>query len=143
MTPRVIVLTVPMPRNISNGPFSNRFAVNAAKKRYWEHLDLLAAVGPKGQIPPPPPEPFERAKISSVMYLGAAMDEDNAMRRHKWVADWLRRRGYIRDDRPRNLKWTGFPAQIVKRADRYRIVLTIEEVPPDQPALACVRESEL
>jgi hypothetical protein len=124
-----LTLVVPMPPNIANGSHGHWRARHREKKEYWDALDVyasvLAAGHPRYVIPPPPPQPFPKATIRSVMYLGAAMDDSNAMRRHKWVEDWLTTRGYIVDDRKKCLKWAGFPEQIIKRDGNYRLVLTL------------------
>ncbi len=67
------------------------------------------------------------------MYLGGAMDDDNAMARHKPLLDWLKTRGYIADDRKKNIVWEGLPEQIVKRDGNYRIELTITPLSGDAP----------
>lgn len=56
------------------------------------------------------------------------MDDDNAAARHKPLLDWLRRSGYILDDKRKNCRWRNFPAQIVRRDGNYWIELTLEEV---------------
>jgi hypothetical protein len=77
-------------------------------------------------IPGPPRKPLGKARITSRMVLGAAMDQDNAMSRHKWVCDWLSERGYIADDRAKCLTWTGFPEQRVTRKEPASITITLE-----------------
>ena len=118
----MLTLTLPMPPNIANGAHGHWQQRHQGKKRYWAVLDSLQL---RGAIPPPPHRPFLKASLSSVMHLGGAMDDSNAMRRHKWVEDWLKTRGYIVDDRKKCLTWTGFPEQIVKRDGNYRLVLTL------------------
>lgn len=134
---RGLTLTVPMPANIANGAHRHWSAVYRDKNAYWDALDAIAAgtrarhsrgitlIKPCFVIPEPPPEPFPRATIRSVMHLGAAMDQSNSMRRHKWIEDWLKTRKYIVDDRKKCLTWEGFPEQIIKRSAIYRIVLTL------------------
>lgn len=117
---------VPMPPNIANGAHGHWSSRHKAKKAYWATLDALQLIG---KLPAPPKRPLATAGISSVMMLGAAMDDSNAMRRHKWVEDWLKTRGYIKDDRKTCLFWTGFPQQIVKRDGNYRIILTLWPTP--------------
>jgi hypothetical protein len=123
----VIRLTVPMPPLMTNrtGRQSRHWrAVERAKRRYWAALDERQNCG---LIPPPLPRPLDRASLRSVMYLGAPMDDDNAVARHKWILDWLRTRGYVRDDRRKVLTWAAFPDQIIKRGQEYRIELVLEE----------------
>ena len=122
MTP--LTLTVPMPENVTNrrSGRSHWRVQHREKKAYLARLDVLQATG---RLPPPPPAPFARARIRSTMHLGAHMDDDNAMARHKPLLDWLKTRGYVADDRKRNLEWDAFPEQIVRRTGDYRITLTL------------------
>ena len=133
-----LTFTLPMPPNIANGSHGHWRARHREKVSYWADLDIVAAMcrtdgwahATDWRIPGPPAEPFARATIASTMHLGAAMDDSNAMRRHKWVEDWLKTRGYIVDDRKKCLTWTGFPEQIVKRDGNYRLVLTLTPASP-------------
>ncbi len=133
MTAKVpaLVLTLPMPMNLANARMHWRVK-QKAKKAYWDHLNILATCrvvfGPDlHRIPPAPVAPFARARIASLMFVGAKMDADNAMARHKWALDWLQGAGYIANDR--NLEWVGVPEQVVKRDGNYRLVLTLTELP--------------
>jgi len=118
-------ITVPMPLNIGNGSHGHWATRDNQRKAYLRTLDTLQAAG---KIPAPPSKPFERARLDSVMYLARQMDPDNAARRHKWVLDWLRTRGYIVDDSPKHLEWVSFPEQRVKRRDMYEIALTLTKL---------------
>lgn len=123
-----IELTVPMPPHVTNrsrGSTHWRRAYSE-KRDYWLRLDELMLTH---QIAQPPIDPFQQASLRSVMHLGGAMDDDNALARHKPLLDWLRSRRYIADDRRKNLKWEGLPEQVVKRDGNYRIVLTLSPVP--------------
>lgn len=126
MTQVTLELRFPMPRNITNWASggSNWRARAAAKKLYFTQLDLMQQAG---LLPVPPAKPFTSATLASVMRLGNAMDDDNAMARHKFPLDWLKTRGYIADDRRQNLRWVGIPAQIVARKQDYSITLTLAE----------------
>jgi hypothetical protein len=118
-----IVIVAPMPENPQrHGKSNNWRARDQLRKKYFARLDELQAVG---LLPAPPQTPFQKATIHSVMNLGGAMDEDNAMFRHKPLLDWLKTRGYIVDDRRSCLRWEALPEQIVKRDGRYQITLTI------------------
>lgn len=123
-----MILTVPMPANLANvaARKSRHWRTTYREKlQYWMQLDDLQRIG---VIPPPPQEAYALSSISSVMFLGGAMDDDNAMARHKPLLDWLKTRGYIQDDRKKNLVWEGLPQQIVKRDGNYRIMLTLSPI---------------
>lgn len=136
MTPRAsgggqesITLTVPMPASVTNvkARASRHWrAAYAQKLAYWQALDAMLVLG---TVEPPPLHPLARAHIRSVMYLGGAMDDDNALARHKPLLDWLKTRGYVTDDRRKNLVWEGLPEQVIKRDGNYRIVLTLTPLP--------------
>lgn len=122
-----MILTVPMPPNITNrrhGSTHWRRMYNE-KEAYWTRLDQLQGAG---ILPPPPREAYPLTSLSSVMFLGNAMDDDNAMARHKPLLDWLVTRGYLEDDRKKNLVWESLPAQIIKRDGNYRILLTLTPI---------------
>lgn len=121
-----MILTVPMPPVMTNRRSSNHWrAIYTKKQEYWERLDVLQD---SGVLPPPPSNAYALASLSSVMFLGGAMDDDNAMARHKPLLDWLKTRGYIQDDRKKNLVWEGLPQQIVKRDGNYRIMLVLTPI---------------
>jgi hypothetical protein len=92
------------------------------KRDYWGTLDLLLHAR---QLPQPPQEAPERATISATMYLGNYMDDGNAMNRMKWIEDWLKAWGYIRDDSKKHLEWAGFPVQHIDRKNP-RIEIELE-----------------
>lgn len=120
-----LVFRFPMPMNIANrsGRRTSHWAVEYGKKtQFWAVCDVLQRAG---DFPPPPASPLPRAVVHSVMRLGHAMDDDNAMRRHKWVLDWLKTRGYIVDDKRKCIRWAGLPEQIVGRKQDYSITLTL------------------
>lgn len=131
MPREALELVVPMPPRLTNsekGRSRHWRALKRERDAYWRALDDRQAAG---LVPPPPPVPFPRAGISSVMHLGAAMDTDNAMARHKWVCDWLRTRGYVAEDRRDVLVWQAFPEQRIQRGQEYRIVLTLMPLTTD------------
>lgn len=120
----VLTITVPMPPNLTNRSSgkSHWRVIHREKKSYAKRLDELQLVG---LIPPPPLAPLQKAMVCSTMHLGNAMDDDNALARHKPLMDWLKTRGYIADDRKKCLSWHSLPQQIVKRDGNYRIELTL------------------
>lgn len=121
----VLVLTVPMPPNLTNwrSGRSHWRVVYCEKKAYWLSLDAHLAVG---LLPRPPVSPIRKGRLASVMVLGGAMDDDNAVARHKWLLDWLRTRGYVANDTKRNIEWAGFPEQRVSRKEPATITITLE-----------------
>lgn len=122
-----LVFTLPMPENLTNPRRRGHWAaVHGAKQKYLAACDLLQKFG---QVPPPPRRPLGRVTIASVMRLGAAMDDDNAMARHKWALDWLKTRGYVADDRRNNIRWVSLPHQVVKRKQAYQLEITLTEEP--------------
>lgn len=117
-----LVVELPMPDNIANGRMHWRVKLNA-KKAYFATCDAWQSLG---ETIAPPKKPLQRPTIASVMRLGARMDQDNAMARHKWALDWLQTRGYIVNDR--HLTWLTLPTQIVGRRDDYTLELTLTEI---------------
>jgi hypothetical protein len=115
----------PVPPNLTNRRSgASHWAVRGReKKHYLGRCDSIQLVG---MLPEPPASPLERAIVSSVMYLGNSMDDDNALARHKWPLDWLKTRGFIADDRRTCIKWKSLPDQIIKRDGNYRIEITLE-----------------
>lgn len=125
----LVQFVFPMPPTLTNsarGRSRHWWSAEKEKKAYWELLDTLQNIG---RVPPPPEKAWAVVGVQSTMYLGGGMDDDNAMARHKWAFDWLKTRGYLVDDRKKNIKWADFPEQIVKRGQEYRIELTLS-IPP-------------
>ena len=116
---------LPMPPNLTNrrSGGSHWAIIHREKKQYQAHLDLLLA---GGILPAPPPVPMAKATIHSTMTLGGAMDDDNAMARHKVAIDWLATRGYIASDRKTCLRWAGLPEQRVSRKNEPCLELVLE-----------------
>lgn len=132
VTPMSLTFTVPMPANLTNrgSGRSHWRVIHTEKTAYRAQLDLLLAAK---QLPRPPAEPFAKATVRSTMHLGGAMDDDNAMARHKVLLDWLKQRRYIVDDRRKCLRWESFPEQIIKRDGNYHIVLTLTPLQEELP----------
>ncbi|MHB1097817.1 MAG: hypothetical protein ACYC3F_16785 [Gemmatimonadaceae bacterium] len=133
-----LTFVVPMPPNVTNRTRGSTHWRRAHREKagYWETLDTMCGPkswtvrGAKGDVtymvPSPPKQPWTFATIRSVMHLGGAMDDDNALARHKPLLDWLVKRGFLENDRKKNLAWAGFPEQVVKRDGNYRIEITLE-----------------
>lgn len=126
MSARTIRLSMPMPPNILNsGRVRAHWSrVYGMKKRYYQDCDARQQLG---IIPAPPLTPFRRTVAGVTMRLGNPMDDDNAMGRLKWVWDWLKTRGYILDDRRKNLS-QGIPRQIIERGNPPSVFLTLTEI---------------
>ena len=118
-------LVFPMPPNLTNrvSGHSHWSVRGREKKAYLALCDQCQLIG---RLPKPPKHPIQEASVSSVMYLGSAMDDDNALARHKWALDWLKTRGFIVDDRRKCIRWSGLPEQVIKRDGNYRIEITLE-----------------
>lgn len=112
------------PRVLNPGNKSHWRVTHGQKQQFYSTCDLMLKLG---MLPKPPVRPFQQAALTSVMRLGAAMDDDNALARHKFVLDWLKTRKYVADDRKKNLRWTALPEQVVGRKQKYRIELTLTE----------------
>lgn len=104
--------TFPLPPNLANGRMHWR-TLTRKKTAYNADCDVLQL----HELPPPPAQPFARATIAVTLTVGAQMDHDNAVARCKWPIDWLVTRGYLVDDKPKHLSWTGFPLQRVRRSE--------------------------
>jgi hypothetical protein len=134
-----LIVVVPMPPHVGNtggrGKSRHWSVGNREKRAYHATLDAIAAFCAKVTgagwcgfvIPPAPAAPLERATVTSHMVLGGAMDDDNAVVRHKALADWLVRRRYLASDRRTCLRWGALPAQTVTRKEPPRITLTLTE----------------
>jgi len=132
-----MTFVVPMPPHVTNrsrGSTHWRKAYNE-KRDYWTQLDWIASTYharqkpfPGMTIPLQPDAPLARVSVRSTMHLGGAMDDDNALARHKPLLDWLKTRGYIVDDRKKNVVWEALPEQIVRRDGNYRIELTLNPI---------------
>lgn len=128
---------VPMPPHVTNRARGSTHWRRAytEKREYWNTLDYIAcsngAAFPTMKIPRPPGQPFECVAVRSLMHLGGAMDDDNALARHKPLLDWLKTRGYLVDDRKKNVVWEALPDQKVRRDNNYRIELTVTPLPSE------------
>jgi hypothetical protein len=119
-----ITFAMPLPPTITNASGKSRmfWSVEGAKKDYWRSCDEWRG---EGRIPPKPPLPYRRAWLRVTLYLGGAMDDDNATARAKWALDWLVKHRYLLSDRRTCLRWVGIPDQVVSRSHEYRLVLTL------------------
>lgn len=119
-----LVFVVPMPANQANRASgrSHWRVRDAERKAYHATLDTLRTLR---CLPPPPAVPMAQAHVRSAMVLGGAMDDDNAVARHKPLLDWLVRRGYVASDRRTCLRWAAFPEQRVSHREAAAITLVL------------------
>jgi hypothetical protein len=122
------MFVVPMPPNLTNGRM-HHMVKHRAKKKYWRWLDERQRYGIN---PAPPVTPWSRVRIASQMVLGKSMDDDNALARHKWILDWLVTRGYLVDDKKKNIVWECLPIQTVSRTRIPEITLTLIPLSQEQ-----------
>lgn len=124
MTPP-LTFVFPLPENLANARM--HWAVKNLKRR--DFFDSCDARQNAGLLPPPPKQPFQKVVVvNECLYLAGHMDDDNAAHRVKWIWDWLKTRGYIADDRKKNIVRMEYPKQRVKRDNNYRVELTIQEL---------------
>lgn len=122
---RTVIIIVPMPETMLNsgaGKSRHWTAKGRAKKAYYKALTARVQAG---LIPAAPSPALGVVSVTSTMFLGARMDADNAMARHKWPLDWLQRNGYLHNDKL--VEWTGVPSQVVRRGQDYAIRLEFRE----------------
>lgn len=120
----IFTFNFPMPPNLGNARM--HWAVKHKKKTaFWQMADLLVA---GGVFPKPPKKPWGKAKITASCVVGAINDTDNLMARMKWIGDFLTTRGYIVDDKPKHLEWSGMPTQRVSRKNLPEVLVTLERL---------------
>jgi hypothetical protein len=119
-----LTLTLPLPPNLANARMHWRVK-ERERKSYRQLCDFRLFAK---QVPVPNVFPWPRVTVSATLYLWAQMDDDNALARIKWAADWLKTRGYIVDDKRPHCRFT-IPEQVIDRADQ-RLVLTLTPLPP-------------
>lgn len=114
-----LTLELPLPPNMANARMHWR-KKHAERTRYRAQCDILALTG---KVPGLPAAPLSSVTLNATLYLWATMDDDNALARIKWAADWLKTRGYIVDDKRPHCRFT-IPEQVIDRANQ-RLVLTL------------------
>ena len=118
-----LTLTLPLPPNMANGRMHWR-TKHRARTDYMRDCDTFQMLG---HAPPPPFAPLSGVELSATLYVWATHDDDNALARTKWAADWLKTRGYIVDDKRPHCRFT-IPEQVIDRAHQ-RLVLTLTPLP--------------
>ena len=116
-------ITLPLPDNFSNSRAHWRAKLKA-KKQYWADCDLLRTIK---AVPRPPKKPWDKSRITVKFFVWSPMDQSNLMARMKWPEDWLVNSGYIVDDAPKHLEYTGVPTQKVERKHQ-RVEITLEKM---------------
>ena len=126
MSDEYLTFTLPLPDRSFSPNGRSHWAVKHKKKNaLWAMADLLV----KGKINPKPPKtPWAKSEISARLVVGALHDEGNCLNRLKPLEDWLTTRGYIVDDSPKHLKWTGLPEQRVSRKNLPEVEITLTRV---------------
>ena len=119
-------LTLPLPPNRANARWHWR-TEKRKKDAYYE--GCLARYGKL------PPVTFFKATITARLYVHQLMDLDNLTARLKWPLDWLVWRGYIADDSPKVLVWTGEAQQLIDRKNQ-RIEIELEGIIEETPEAA-------
>lgn len=117
-----LVFVMPAPPNLANSRMHWRVK-HRSKTTYWANLTYLLHAK---QLPPIPKVPLDKFSITATFVLGGRMDADNLMARCKWPIDWLVTSGYLADDGPKHLVWTGIPTQEVSRKTPPTLTLTVE-----------------
>lgn len=126
MADDTLTFTLPLPDRSFSPNGRSHWAVKHKKKNaIWTMADMLV----KGKVnPKPPKQPWEKATITASCVVGAVNDHDNLLGRLKVVVDWLVTRGYLVDDKPKHLQWTGMPEQRVSRKNAPEVRITLTRV---------------
>lgn len=122
-------IVLPLPPNFSNpAGFRGHWATEKEiKDAYRNHCDAIRA---QRLIPAPPSEPAELTRCRIVLYTSREMDLDNANHRRKVAQDWLKTRGYIKDDSPKHFDVVESRQERCARVD-VRIEFELMEVVSD------------
>lgn len=116
----VILFELPYPPDVGNARGHWRVR-ERVKAKYWADCDLWTALDEV------PAMPWQRVRMRAVFHGWNRLDPDNAMARTKYVTDFLRSRGYLVDDRTKNIEWDGLPAQNIDRKNQ-RLELYVEPI---------------
>ncbi len=113
-------ITLPLPPNMANKSWGHWTKKHKAQKAYMV-LCMLKHKCHGGTLPA-----GIRKEITATIYNTRLMDQDNAMARLKWPVDWINRTGFIVDDDPDHLVWTGLPTQVKCKKDERRVEFVLE-----------------
>ena len=114
-----LTFELPMPPNQANARMHWR-TKSKAKQAYRQTLTLLMYAK---RIPPPPASPLTGVTLDSTLHVWSTMDDDNALARIKWAADFLVQAGYLVDDKRPHCRFS-IPEQLIDRANQ-RLVITL------------------
>lgn len=114
-----LVLTVPLPPSRNRGRSSHWAVVERQKKAYWAACDT-ATLGVRFPL-----WPFERVDATAVAYVRNLNDEDNLKARMKFLQDWCKSRGIVKDDTPACWHWPAPISQFIERTVPAYLVLTL------------------
>ena len=119
-----ITLRVPLPPSRNRGRQTHWAVVEKQKKQYWEACDLATL---RTRFPA---APFPRVEATAVAFVRNINDEDNLTARMKFLQDWCKSRGIVKDDTPARWRWSGIPSQHVQRKEPAYLILTLRAVAP-------------
>lgn len=132
-------LVMDAPENVANA-FLHWRTLNRLKRLYREAQDQRQLLG---LLPPPPPKPYERVRITADFRLWNTMDPDNLTARTKWAIDWLRTRGYIAGDTPQHITKLEVTQQIDRQSYSRVIVTLAPDAEAQQDVVAPTQRSEI
>ena len=125
-------IILPLPPNMANSRMHWRVK-NKARQEYMALCDVWSTRVEDGRVffsgPSPPHHAcgyVVQVAISAVIHHTHTMDQDNSMARLKWPVDWLVRNGYMVNDDPDHLVWTGLPTQVKCKKDNRRVEFLLE-----------------
>lgn len=116
-----MILELALPPNRGNARTHWR-VTHQQKLAYWGGCDARYLT----KRIPHPEMPFRKAKVTVAFRVSRKNDPDNLVARAKWPLDWLKKRGYIVDDNPDALEWTGMPTQQVVKRSETGLTITLE-----------------
>jgi hypothetical protein len=109
---------MPLPPNLANGRMHWRVK-NRRRAEFFDRCDLLY---PHRLVPM-----VDRVELRAHLYVGGQMDDDNALARIKWAADWLVTRMYLTSDKRPHCVFT-IPEQTIDRKNP-RLEITLSPAP--------------
>ncbi len=111
-------IVLPLPPNIANSRMHWRVK-NRERRAYMDLCSVFADFDEPDLV-------RKVTAITATIYHTHTMDQDNAMARLKWPVDWMVRNGFLVDDDPDHLVWTGVPTQVKCKKDERRVEFVLE-----------------